>query len=163
MEAEIAGLLHDVGRAVQKENFGHAQAGVPVAKELLDEYTNFSNEAKARILFAIEHHSDLTSDGELAHILQDADKLDGLGAVGISRAYIACNAIPDYDPNNIIPDEIGKYGKPITIHQQIQFQAEWYNMLYTETAKKIGELKYEFMKTYLEQIKKEIEEAQSIR
>ena len=157
MEAEIAGLLHDVGRTTQKDHMGHAQAGVPVAKELLDKYTNFSDEAKQRILSAIKHHSDLTSEGNLAHILQDADKLDGIGAVGIMRAYIVCHALTDYDPNNIIPDEIGEYGKPVTIHQQIQFQAEWYNMLYTKTAKEIGKSKHEFMQTYLSQIKKEIE------
>ena len=158
-EAEIAGLLHDVGRTTQKDHFGHAQAGVPVAKELLNTYTNFSDETKERILSAIKHHSDLASESELAHILQDADKLDGIGAVGISRAYVTCHALPDYDPNSIIPDEVGEYGKPVSIHQQIQFQAEWYNMLFTETAKEIGKSKYEFMKTYLDQIKKEIEES----
>lgn len=58
----------------------------------------------------------------------------------------------------ILP-EPGEYAKPTTIHQQITFQMNWYNMLYTETAKKLGKPKYEFMKTYLDQIKKEIEEA----
>lgn len=157
-EAEIAGLLHDLGRTRQKESKGHGPAGVPLAKELLDTYTNFSDGAKKRILTAIAVHSSFKTEGKLDQILQDADKLDGLGAIGLSRAYISCHALPDYDPQDITP-EPGEYNKPKDIHQQIKFSMTWYSMLYTQTAQKLGQPRHKFMQKYLEQIKKEIEES----
>jgi uncharacterized protein len=154
-EAEVAGLLHDVGRTLQAEGKTHGPAGVPLAKELLDSHTNFSEETKDRILSAIHDHSNLKTEGELKHILQDADKLDGLGAIGISRAYISHHFLPDYDPQNIIPDP-GIYNEATSIHQQIRFAMTWNEMFYTETAKKIGKTRYEFMENFLKQIKEEI-------
>jgi uncharacterized protein len=154
-EAEAAGLLHDIGRTLQAEGRAHGPAGVPLAKELLDTYTNFNDETKERILSAIHDHSNVETEGDLAHILQDADKLDGLGAIGISRGYVSKPYLPDYDPNDIIPDP-GEYNNPSTIHQQIRFAMTWYDMLYTETAKQIGKPRYEFMKNFFNEIEKEI-------
>lgn len=154
-EAEVAGLLHDVGRTLRAEGKTHGPAGVPLAKELLDTYTHFDQETKERILSAIHDHSNLETEGELKHILQDADKLDGLGAIGISRAYISHHFLPDYDPHNVIPHP-GAYNEATTIHQQIRFAMTWYDMLYTETAKKIGKERHKFMENFLKEVAKEI-------
>ncbi len=51
-EAEAAGLLHDLGRLTQDEEAGHAEAGVEWADSILRETTEFSDDAKKRILSA---------------------------------------------------------------------------------------------------------------
>lgn len=159
-EAEIAGLLHDVGRTVKNSAKPHALEGVPLAKELLDAYTDSSDDAKQRILEAIEKHSDKYTEGKLNNIVQDADKLDGMGAIGINRAYtvMAEKNIPDFDPQNIIP-EPGKYGAFKTAHELIALTIEWYDMLYTDKAREIGKPRHEFMKHFMQEIKRETEEA----
>jgi len=155
-EAEIAGLLHDVGRTIQNPKKPHALLGLPIAKNLLDNYTDFLPDAKDRILAAIERHSDLKTTGKLNNILQDADKLDGMGAIGISRAY--ANNLPAYDSDDIIPLS-SDYGNLKNAHEILALTIEWYGMLYTDSAKVLGKPRYEFMKHFFEKIKTEIEES----
>lgn len=157
-EAEMAGLLHDVGRSVKNPTQPHGPEGVPIARELLNSYTSFDDEAKERILLAIDVHSHLKTEGILNHIVQDADKLDGMGAIGINRAYISHHHLPDYDPANIFPEN-PQYGKFKTAHELIVLEVQWYHMLYTETARKIGKPRYEFMQTFLAEFKREINES----
>jgi uncharacterized protein len=154
--AEIAGLLHDVGRTIKDRSIPHSEAGVPIAKELLNNYTRLSEENKFEILSAIKHHSDLNTDGLLNNIIQDADKIDGMGALGISRAYLSWS--PDYDPDNVIP-QAGKYGEFKNAHELISLEIDWFNMLYTQTAKVIAKPRYEFAKNFLIEIEREINES----
>jgi uncharacterized protein len=151
-EAEIAGLLHDVGRTVQIEEKGHGPAGVPLASQLLDKYTNYDQTIKDRILSAVRDHSNLNATGELTHIVQDADMLDGLGAIGIMRAYTSKADLIDYDPDNIIP----KSGKQNTnTHDQIAFQMEWLGFMHTRTAKKIAAKRHAFIMGFLKEFSDE--------
>ena len=48
--AQISGLLHDLGRTLQEESAGHGEKGVPLARELLNEYTPFDQNTKEEIL-----------------------------------------------------------------------------------------------------------------
>lgn len=158
-EAEAAGLLHDLGRTVKDSQIPHGHEGAPIAREFLDTYTDFSEDAKNRIVQAIYIHSELKTEGKLNNILQDADKLDGLGAIGISRAYITHYNKPDYDPHNIIPAPENYYGKTKNAHEQIAMQKVWYDMLYTETARQIGVKRSEFMQTFFEEFEREVKES----
>lgn len=61
-EAEIAGLLHDIGRTINDaEHIGHAKIGLPVISDLLDKYSDFTPETKNTILDAIAQHSNFDS------------------------------------------------------------------------------------------------------
>ena len=151
-EAEVAGLLHDIGRTVQEEEKGHGPAGVPLATQLLDAYTSYDASAKERILAAVRDHSELHTEGRLTHIIQDADMLDGLGAIGIMRAYTSKATSPCYDPTNIAPTT-GK--RNATIHEQIAFQMEWLDMMHTATGRKIAEKRHTFMQKFLNEFKLE--------
>ncbi|CAN5622624.1 HD domain-containing protein [soil metagenome] len=152
-EAEIAGLLHDIGRTVQEEEKGHGPAGVPLASELLDKHTTFDHDAKQRILNAVRDHSDFKPEGKLTHILQDADMLDGLGAIGIMRGYTSKASLPCYDPEDIVP-QVGE--RNTTIHGQLAFQMEWLGMMHTDTGKTIAARRHALMQDFLQNFKFEV-------
>ncbi len=153
VEAEIAGLLHDIGRTVQKEEKGHGPAGVPLAKELLDTFTGYDAATKQRILDAVRDHSGLHATGRLTHIVQDADMLDGLGAVGLMRAYTSKAHLPAYDPSNIVPTA---GARDTNIHDQIAFQLEWLGMMHTKTGRELARRRGDVMVAFLRQFEAEV-------
>jgi uncharacterized protein len=89
---EIAAYLHDVGRPLQDQSNGsicHAQKGAEIVTDLLEDYP-ISDDRKANIIHCIRAHrfrSKHQPETLEAKILFDADKLDSIGAIGISRAF----------------------------------------------------------------------------
>ncbi len=89
---KIAALLHDIGR-VQEENESeirnHAEISADIAKNyLLEAGFNLSSEELENIFQSIRAHSfsnKVVPETKEAKILSDADKLDGLGAIGLYR------------------------------------------------------------------------------
>lgn len=152
-EAETAGILHDIGRTVQEEEKGHGPAGVPLASQLLDKHTHYDADAKERILNAVRDHGGLHTEGKLTHILQDADMLDGLGAIGLMRAYTSKAQLPCYDPADIAPT-VGK--RDTTIHDQIAFQMEWLDMMHTKTGREIAQKRHALMAKFLDDFRLEV-------
>lgn len=92
--AELAGLLHDIGRVPEHkhnpENLRHQELSYLLLKEWFAEYREFdvlSSEEKEELLYAIRYHwEDEKCDYPLAIILRDADKIDLLGEIGVKRA-----------------------------------------------------------------------------
>ena len=152
--AGMAGYLHDIGRTMQDEEKDHGPAGVAPAKILLDQHTNLSEDIKQDVLNAIRDHSLLETDGMLTHIIQDADMLDGMGAIGIMRAYTSKASLPCYYSANIVPTE-GKRGT--TIHEQIAFQMEWADFMHTDTGRQIAKTRHQTMLDFLEIFKCEVD------
>lgn len=146
LEAEIAGLLHDIGRTIQEEEKDHGPAGVVPARQLLDHYTNYDDTVKERILNAIRDHSNFATEAPLSQIVQDADRIDGLGAIGLMRAYTSCAQLPAFDPENIIPT---KGIRGTNIHDQLAFQLEWVDMMSTKTGRAIAEKRALVMRNFL--------------
>ena len=107
---QAAALLHDICRKNQEETgLCHAEEGSKLAPKILNEI-NFPTEKIANVVHCIKVHrfsKRLNPETREAKILQDADRLDALGAIAISR-IIEHNTVskkPLYDPN-INPDEI---------------------------------------------------------
>lgn len=101
---KAAALLHDISR--KKEDEGgcecHAEDGARVAAELLSEL-NFPEEKIKKVVHAIEAHrysKGKKAETKEAEILQDADRLDALGAICIARIFNHGAKInrPFYDP-----------------------------------------------------------------
>jgi uncharacterized protein len=128
---------------------------VPLTKKFLDQYTGYDDTTKERIVSAVRDHSAFSTEAPLSQIIQDADKLDGLGAIGIMRAYTSHAQLPAYDPDNIISSK-GK--RNTNIHDQIAFQLEWLDMMATETGRAIAQKRGTVMKNFLQTFKDEVEE-----
>ena len=150
--AMVTGFLHDIGRTLQVAEEGHGPAGVGLAGQLLDEFGSYDERTKHQILRAIHDHSLLQTDGALTHIVQDADKLDGMGYIGIMRGYTSKAHLPCYTLDNIVPV---RGERNLTIHQQIAFQMEWVNLMHTDTAKQIAEIRYQKMLEFLKGFEQE--------
>ncbi|HII06132.1 MAG TPA: HD domain-containing protein [Methanotrichaceae archaeon] len=84
----IAALLHDVDQPYHDKK-GHVAKSLEKADKILRE-VGYPEDKARRVLEAVKEHSseDDSSPSSLeAKVLFDADKLDGLGAIGISRVF----------------------------------------------------------------------------
>ncbi|MEM1547409.1 MAG: HD domain-containing protein [Thermoproteota archaeon] len=148
-----AALLHDVG--VQNEfeqNVDHSEESARIAGEILCEI-GFSSDKIRRVQEAIRQHrfrNSVEATTLEAKILQDADRLDAIGAIGIARtfSYGGSRKIPMYsDDKNVASTLQHFHDKLLKIR----------SVLNTETAKAIAKERHEFMEVFLSRFLKEIE------
>lgn len=87
----LAALLHDIDEPFDDKE-GHVMMSVGRASEILAKI-GYPDEKAKKVLSVIAEHSSetpspATSDESL--VLFDADKLDGVGAIGIARTLVFC-------------------------------------------------------------------------
>jgi uncharacterized protein len=159
---EVAALLHDVA----DHKLGNEVEGINEIKELLHSFEVEEKDIE-HIINIVESTSfkganvaDKTSTIE-AKIVQDADRLDAIGAIGIARtfAYGGSKKREIYNPE--IPpqmhnsfDEYKKSTAP-TINHFYEKLLLLKDKLHTETAKGIAKERHQFMELFLEQFYKE--------
>jgi uncharacterized protein len=90
----LAALLHDIDEPYDDKE-GHVMMSVGRASEILAKI-GYPDERAKRVMSVIAEHSSetptrATSDESL--VLFDADKLDGVGAIGIARALVFCGQL----------------------------------------------------------------------
>ena len=154
---ELASLLHDIALALGKEKSIHAKESARIAKNILK--GRISEEKLNKVIDAIENHS--YSKGTVPRslegkILQDADRLDAVGAIGICRA-IAYGTLK----NRILYDENDPFAEKRKLNEEKYTIDHFFTKLLkidmnTETAKREAERRINFMKKFLEELKKEI-------
>lgn len=155
---QLAALLHDVGVIKEHEEGGdHAVYSAEIASEFLSK-AGLGKEVVEAVTGCIRTHR--FSAGESpetleARILQDADRVDALGAIGIFRAVLSMGALrmlkhtTGMDKGSskrtvYIEDPIEGFNeymqyKPFTIPEKLN----------TDTAKKIAEERLKIMRLYL--------------
>ena len=164
----IASFLHDIHRLMQseKKEYVTPQESLPKVLEIIKKANLDLTEAQInKILFSIEHHEDYNWDGNNVDdintlILQDADNLDAIGAIGIGRSfgYATINNQPFYD--DTIPLENFKgYEEKLKDVSNIHFLnnklIKLGDNMNTKTAKEIAEKRVEFIKTFITEYLKE--------
>ncbi len=158
-------LLHDIARNKQEkgEVKCHAIKGGEMAEEILKK-VNFPEKKIKDVQHAIITHRQSTKLEPKtieAKILQDADRLDALGAIVIGRMFSTSGKmnIPFYDPN--IPlEKKTKAGYSATTINGFQSKILKINpkKFHTKKGRKIAKKRYKFVKKFIERFLKEWEE-----
>jgi len=156
---ELAALLHDISD--HKFNGGDLEAGPRIAREWLLSIDVDPNVAEhvAKIISqtsfkgANVSSSMTTKEGK---IVQDADRLDAIGAIGIARtfAYGGHKGREMYNPaiKSQMHDSFESYSSNTspTINHFYEKLLLLKNLMNTKTAKEIAKKRHEYMKNYLD-------------
>ncbi|HLD83320.1 MAG TPA: HD domain-containing protein [archaeon] len=158
-----AAILHDAGRqgkATIDERKRSAGESAAMAKELLKKY-GYPDALLNKILYAIDVHS--FSKGAApetleAKILQDADRLDAIGAIGIARCFAVGGQLRrrlhhEEDPiaKNREPDD-EKYSVDHFYRKLMLLKSG----MHTAAARRLAERRHKFLETFLEQLQKDV-------
>lgn len=157
---QLGALLHDI--ADSKFHNGDETVGPKVAREFL-ESQNVSEEIIVHVINIIENISfkggnfEKKFSSKELDIVQDADRLDAIGAIGIARVfnYGGFKNRPLYNPeiapnltmtkeeykNNVAPTLNHFYEKLLLLSDKMN----------TETGKKIAQKRHHYMEGFLEQ------------
>lgn len=156
---ELAALLHDISD--HKFNGGKLDEGGKVAFEILMDL-KYPEERAHQVKNIIDNvsfkgagtSSEMTSlEGQ---IVQDADRLDAIGAIGVGRtfAYGGYKGQPMYDPkieavaHNSFEEYASSEGTTINhFYEKLLLLADRLN---TDTALKLGAKRHQLMKEFLE-------------
>ena len=163
---ELGALLHDI--ADYKLHGGDTEIGPKKAEEWLR-----SQGVDQKI---IDHIKDIIRDASFkganvksemttleGKIVQDADRLDAIGAIGIARTFAygghkgASIHNPEVKPIMYNSFEEYKSNTPPTINHFYEKLLLLKGLMNTKTAKKIAEGRHKYMKNYLSQFYKEWE------
>lgn len=161
---ELGALLHDI--ADYKFHNGDESKGPKIAAEFL-KTQEVSEEETAHVIKIIENVS--FKGGNEAQsfnsielkIVQDADRLDAIGAIGIARTFnyggFKGRALhdPEIEPNLNMTKEEYKASTAPTINHFYEKLLLLKDLMNTETGRKIAEERHRFMEQYLEQFYKE--------
>ncbi|MEM2944934.1 MAG: HD domain-containing protein [Thermoproteota archaeon] len=148
-----AALLHDVGMRYELEQgVDHSEKSVEIAGEILSRI-GFPKDKISMVLEAISVHrfrKRVRAVSIESKILQDADRLDGMGAIGVARtfSYGGRRGIPMYSRERCSESTIGHfYEKLLKLKDNLN----------TETARRIAEGRHAFIEAFLSRFLKEIE------
>lgn len=165
---ELGALLHDIADA--KFHNGDESIGPKVARKFLEsQKVNESIiEHVENIIKFISFKSSLDTKGEKftskeLEVVQDADRLDAIGAIGIARAfnYGGFKNLSLYDPS-IMPNlkmdkETYKKSKAPTINHFYEKLLLLKDKMNTKTGKDLAKKRHAYMKGYLNQFFEEWE------
>jgi len=165
----VASLVHDIHRMMQNKtgDYCSAEDSLPKIREILIA-GGVDKDKIESILHCVEFHEEygFSKDGRSVDdvetlILQDADNLDAIGAVGIARGfmYAGDKKIPMWLPD--IPIKKRNYdekkGNVSEIHHFCEKLLELKDDMNTETAKKMAEGRHRVIEEFLKEFNKEWE------
>lgn len=160
---ELSALLHDVGD--YKFHDGAQNSGPQIVRNFLEEFdlprtTILHVESIVKNVSYSSENTPGFHSKEL-EIVQDADRLDAMGAIGIARAFNfgGYKGRSIYDPDipaqaNLSKEEYKKNKGP-TINHFYEKLLLLKGQMNTNTGRSIAEARHDFMKQYLEQFYKE--------
>lgn len=153
---ETSALLHDIGR-FREDADCHAEISANFANKFLKK-RNWEESIIEAVCYAIKthrYHKGITPTTLEAKILQDADKLDALGAIGIIRVVSYFPQTQLYSLENPFCDD----RKPEDKYTLDHFYQKILNLkdaMHTEPAQKIATQRHQFLVNFLNQLKQEL-------
>ena len=159
---ELAALLHDI--ADSKFHNGDESVGPGIARKFLKE-NNVPEATILHVIAIIENMSFKNSFSESAFtskeldIVQDADRLDAIGAIGIAFNYGGFKGRKLYDPEvppslSMSKEEYKKSDAP-TVNHFYEKLLLLKNRMNTDTGRKIAVKRHRFMEDFLTQFFRE--------
>ncbi|WP_248515495.1 HD domain-containing protein [Salinarchaeum laminariae] len=151
----LAALVHDHHRVVNGHEFVHPEATLEDVEAILTDAGVTDRETIDAVQHCVAVHDDYEyrddprrPDSVEAAVLQDADNLDALGAVGVGRcfAFGGDRGIPLWRPDGEEPCVLG------------HFDEKLYRLVdecNTETAREIAADRTEFLETFAERFRRE--------
>lgn len=162
----LGALLHDI--ADSKFHNGDETIGPKKAMEFMTSI-DINKDVKDHVVKIIENISfkggnfNKTFHSKELEIVQDADRLDAIGAIGIARTFnyggFKNNALhdPEILPKLKMTKEEYKNHKGTTINHFYEKLLRLKDLMNTESGKKIAENRHQYMEGFLEQFFKEWE------
>ena len=163
---ELSALLHDI--ADPKFHNGDETIALKVSRKFLEK-ENASEEIIEKVLFIIKNISFKNRNEAPENlpielkIVQDADRLDAIGAIGIARTFnfggFKNNLMyhPDIQPKLNMTKEEYKKNSGTTINHFYEKLLLLKDLMNTETAKKIALERHDLMLNFLDEFYKEWE------
>ena len=161
---ELSALLHDI--ADPKFHKGDETLALKISKDFLEEI-HVNAELIEQVLFVIKNISfknraEAPENPPLElQIVQDADRLDAIGAIGIARTFnfggFKNNLMyhPEIKPNLGMNKEEYKKSNGTTINHFYEKLLLLKDLMNTKTAKKIASERHDFMLQFLDEFYKE--------
>jgi uncharacterized protein len=159
---ELTALLHDI--ADEKLNVS-AEAGLDKVSAWLDEQ-RVDQAAAAQVMEIIStisykggNRPPVTS--KEAQVVQDADRLDALGALGIARTFAYSGwkgqliHDPELNPRSELTVEAYRSGKSTAIHHFDEKLLKLKDLMNTVSGKRMAESRHKVLEQFLEQFHKE--------
>jgi uncharacterized protein len=163
---ELAALLHDIADSKfhnGDEEIGPATAGKFLKSISVDEEIIIHVQQIIRHMSFKASFDKVTFHSKELAIVQDADRLDAIGAIGIARAftYGGFKAREIYNPNippnlNMTKEEYKSTSAP-TINHFYEKLLLLKDKMNTETGKKLAQQRHSFMESYLAQFYSEVQ------
>jgi len=162
----MAALMHDLGRTSASDGTRHhADLSEIAAAELLTAY-QVPPEAQQEILHAIEAHSfsrGIEARTLEARVVRDADRLDGLGAIGVLRWAISATIrrsrqTQAYHPLDPFAEQREPDDRNYMLDHFFKKLLKLSDTMATETGRVMARRRTNFMLAYLDELRGELDE-----
>ncbi|OIJ12786.1 phosphohydrolase [Anaerobacillus arseniciselenatis] len=161
---EITALLHDLA---DEKLFGDEEKGLLSIEEWLKEH-GVCQESRTHILTIIKTMSfkggnRKPMETKEGRVVQDADRLDAIGAIGIGRTFAYAGAKEElmYDPSIPVRTEMTKEeyrkGKSTAINHFYEKLLKLKDLMNTDYGKQLAEERHQYLEVFLERFLEEWE------
>ncbi len=161
---ELAALLHDISDP--KFNGGDENAGGVIARRFLEQH-NLDEDRIREVVYIVDHISfkggisQMQDPSPELMIVQDADRLDALGAIGIARTfhYGGFRNNPIYDPEvaPVTYQSSASYrsSDAPTINHFYEKLLKLKDLMNTDTGRRLAEARHHYMEEFLAEFYRE--------